>query len=70
MSWIWDDVSLVDLDTVRATVATIPSGITVSFNPDTMHCAVPEELAQVTDLFAPVATGPAAIVIEEKSTVG
>lgn len=70
VSWICEDVSIVEVDTVRATVATMPSGIVASFNPDTMHCAVPAELAQVTDLFAPVATGPAAIEIAEKSAVG
>jgi hypothetical protein len=50
-------------------VATTPLGIVPAFNPDTMHLEIPALVAQVTDLLAPVAAGPAAIVSEEKSTV-
>jgi hypothetical protein len=50
-------------------VATIPFVIVVSFSPDTMHLEIPELVAQLTDLFAPIATGPGAIVTDEKSTV-
>ena len=62
-------MSVVEVETVREMVATMPLGIVESFNPDTMHREIPALEAQVTDLFAPVATGPAAIVIDEKSTV-
>ena len=60
---------MVEEDTVREMVATTPLGIVPAFNPDTMHLEIPALVAQVTDLLAPVAAGPAAIVSEEKSTV-
>jgi hypothetical protein len=69
MNCSWDDVSVVEVDTVREMVATTPFGMVVSFNPDTMHLEIPPLVAQVTDLFAPVDTGPAATVTDEKSTV-
>jgi hypothetical protein len=69
MSWTCEDVSVAEVETVRERVATMPLGIVALFNPDTMHLKIPALLEQVTDLFAPVATGPAAIVAEEKSTV-
>jgi hypothetical protein len=69
MNWIWEDVFLVEVETVKETVATTPLGIGVAFNPETMQREVPALLAQVTDLPAPVATGPAAIVAAEKSAV-
>jgi hypothetical protein len=59
---------VVEVETVREIVATTPLGIVASFTPDTMHREIPALVAQVADLFAPVATGPAAIVIDEKST--
>ena len=62
-------MSVVEVETVRERVATVPFGMVAPFSPDTMHLKIPALLAQVTDLFAPVATGPAAIVADEKSTV-
>jgi hypothetical protein len=61
-------VLVVEVDTVRETVATMPFGIVASFKPDAMHLDIPALVAQLTDLFAPVATGPAAIATDEKST--
>jgi hypothetical protein len=62
-------VSVVEAETVREMVATTPLGIVVSFKPDNTHREIPALVAQVTDLFAPVATGPAATAIDEKSAV-
>ena len=62
-------MSVVEADNVREMVATMPLAIVPSFNPDTMHLEIPEPVAHVTDLLAPVAAGPAAIVSDEKSTV-
>jgi hypothetical protein len=62
-------VSVVEVETVREMVATTPLGIVASFKPDNTHLETPELVAHVTDLFAAVATGPAAIVIDEKSAV-
>lgn len=69
VNWTSEDVSVVEVETVREIVATTPLGIVESFRPDTMHREIPALVAHVTDLLAPVATGPAAIVIDEKSTV-
>lgn len=69
INWSCEDVSVVEAETVREIVATTPLGIVASFKPDTMHREIPALEVQVTDLLAPVATGPAAIVMDEKSTV-
>lgn len=68
-NWSGEEVSVVEVETVRDIVATTPLGIVASFRPDTMHRDLPSPVAQLTDLFAPMATGPAAMVTDEKSTV-
>ena len=69
ISCICEDVSVVEIETTREMIPTTPFGMVAAFKPETMHLEIPGLVAQVTDLLAPVATGPAAIVTEEKSTV-
>jgi hypothetical protein len=65
-----DEVVLeVELESVKATVARTPSGITVEFRPQATHVEVPAPLVQETDLLAAMAAGPAATFAEVKSDV-
>lgn len=64
-----EDVSVVALDKLNAIVATTPVPIVVAFAPDTIQIIAPVPGAQLTDLFAAVAAGPAVTVAEEKSAV-
>ena len=67
VSWTAEDVSWVEPDKVRVTVATTPFEMVVELSPHSKHVEVPRPLLQESDLF--VAAGPVAIVAEEKSVV-
>ncbi len=67
MSWTEEEVSWVDEDKVRVTVAMTAFVIVVSFRPHKRHMAVPVAYSQEIDLFA--TAGPAASATEEKSVV-
>jgi hypothetical protein len=69
VSWTVDEASVVELDKLSATVAAMPLGIAVESKPQRMHVWDPATLLHVIDLLAAVASGPAATVAEEKSTV-
>jgi hypothetical protein len=64
-----DDVAVVEVETVRETVATTPFEIGVSFRPYKMHVSVPGALVQVMLLFALAPAVPSWTLIDEKSTV-
>jgi hypothetical protein len=66
-SWTGDDVLVVELEIVRATVATTPSEMAVEFIPQTMHFRTPAAVLHEIDLFVLVAAGPAATLADEKS---
>jgi hypothetical protein len=60
---------VVELETVRVTVATTPFEIGVSFKPYKTQVAVPGVLVHDTVLFTAVAAGPASTLTDEKSAV-
>jgi hypothetical protein len=66
-NWTADDVLVVELDKVRETFATTPFEIGVAFRSHRTQCEVPGMLLQENDLLAPVATGPAVTLADEKS---
>jgi hypothetical protein len=59
---------VVDGDSVRDTVATIPFEIAEEFRPHRTQFEMPGTLLQETNLLAAVAIGPAATLANEKST--
>lgn len=64
-----DDVSVVELDSVRARVATTPLAMVLAFIPDTTQLETPAVLLQVIDFPAAVAAAPAATTRLPKSLV-
>lgn len=55
------------MDSVKDIVASTPLEMADVFSPQTMQVVVPTPLLQESDLFAPVAAGPADAVAELKS---
>jgi hypothetical protein len=64
-----EEVSVVELETVSATVATTPPPIVVSLSPYRTQIMAPEAGLQLSVFCAPVAAGPAEAVADEKSLV-
>ncbi len=64
-----DDVAVVELDTVRETVATTPFEIAMSFNPYMTHVSVPGALLHVIPLFELAPAVPSWTLMDEKSAV-
>ena len=69
VSWTNEDLLVVELDNTSDTVATTPLPIVSALSPQTKHVNDPNFVLHESDLFAAVATGPAARVAEEKSVV-
>ena len=64
-----DDVFLVELDIVIATVARMPFAITFEFTPQATHFRLPAVLLQEIDLIALVVADPGFTLTDEKSVV-
>jgi hypothetical protein len=64
-----EEVFLVEPEIVIDTVARTPLEIAFAFRPQATHFALPAVLLQEMDLWAAVATAPAATVTAEKSVV-
>ena len=67
--WTAEDVSVVEGETARVTVAITPLLMVFSLIPKSRQLYAPETALQDTDLPAAVAAGPAATLMDVKSTV-
>jgi len=69
-TWTSDVVSVVVLEMTSDTMAATPFAIAIALSPQSTQVVEPMPGLQETDLLDAVATGPAVIVAEEKSTPG
>jgi hypothetical protein len=68
-SWTSEELDVVELETVKPTVATTPFESGVVLKPYKTHFFVPGVLVQETDLFALIPDDPSATLTDEKSLV-